>query len=128
MFGASTRAFSIRGSSECRTEAYTRPQAKNPQGEVHEDFGIISFDKARRRAVLRQFHSEGFVNQYTADLSSDGVKLVFTSESIENIPSGWRARETYAVFSAEECDEIFELAEPGKEFELYSRVRLKRVP
>jgi hypothetical protein len=40
----------------------------------------------------------------------------------------WRARETYAVFSADEFEEIFELAEPGKDFELYSRMRLKRVP
>jgi len=77
---------------------------------------------------MRQFHGEGFVNQYTADLSSDTAKLVFTSESIENIPSGWRARETYAVFSADEFEELFKLAQPGKDFELYSRVRLKRVP
>jgi hypothetical protein len=40
------------------------PQDKNPKGEVHEDFGVFSFDTSRRRAVLRQFHVEGFVNQY----------------------------------------------------------------
>lgn len=32
------------------------PQERNPKGEVHEDEGIISFDRARMRLVLRQFH------------------------------------------------------------------------
>jgi hypothetical protein len=77
--------------------------------------------------VLRQFHVEGFVNQYTADLDPKLATLEFTSEAIENIPPGWRARETYVVLGPDEFEEIFELAGPGKPFELYSRVRLKRV-
>ena len=44
------------------------PQEKNPKGETHEDFGVFSFDKSRKVAVLRQFHVEGFVNQYVFDL------------------------------------------------------------
>jgi len=103
-------------------------QDKNPKGEIHEDEGFFSFDRARKRLVLRQFHVEGFVNQYVHDLeSSSPQKIVFTSESIENIPSGFRARETYVGHGPDEFEEIFELAEPGKPFELYSRARLKRV-
>src|SRR5690242_18267955 len=41
------------------------PQEKNPKGEVHEDLGFISFDRSRKQFVFRQFHVEGFVNQYT---------------------------------------------------------------
>jgi hypothetical protein len=52
--------------------------------------------------------------------------VVFTSEGIENIPSGWRARETYRLVSDDEFVEVFELAEPGKEFAVYSETRLKR--
>jgi len=104
------------------------PQEKNPKGETHEDLGIFSFDTSRRRAILRQFHVEGFVNQYVADLDPQLGKLVFTSEAIENIPPGWRARETYVVLGPEEFEQVFELAGPGKPFELYSRARLKRVP
>jgi len=104
------------------------PQEKNPKGETHEDLGIFSFDTSRRRAILRQFHVEGFVNQYVADLGSQLGKLVFTSEAIENIPAGWRARETYVVLGPDEFEEVFELAGPGKPFEMYSRARLKRVP
>jgi hypothetical protein len=103
------------------------PQERNPKGEVHEDEGFISFDRARKKLVLRQFHVEGFVNQYVEDGNSSPAKLVFTSESIENIPVGWRARETYVVHGPDEFDEIFELAENGKPFGLYSRARMKRV-
>lgn len=103
------------------------PQPKNPKGEVHEDWGMISFDKRRKQFVLRQFHVEGFVNQYVMTSSTPGGKvIVFNSESIENIPSGYRARETYKILSADEFVEIFELAEPGKDFALYSETHFKR--
>ena len=70
-------------------------QEKNPKGEVHEDVGYISFDRTRQRLALRQFHVEGFVNQYVEDVPPASGDLSFTSESIENIRPGWRARETY---------------------------------
>ena len=95
------------------------PQPKNPKGEVHQDWGMMSFDKGRKTFVFRQFHGEGFVNQYVmTSLSADGKTIVFTSESIENIPAGYRARETYKVLGPDEFVEVFEIAEPGKEFEL----------
>jgi hypothetical protein len=103
------------------------PQEKNPKGEVHEDWGMLSYDKARRRFVLRQFHVEGFVNQYVAESTDDPKVLRFVSESIENIPAGFRARETYRIVGPEEFVETFELAEPGKDFEIYSEARLTRV-
>ena len=103
------------------------PQAKNPKGETHEDIGYFSYDRARKAFVLRQFHIEGYVNQFTADPTpADGKVFVFTSEAIENIPAGWRARETYRILSANEFTETFELAEPGKDFQIYSTNRFKR--
>ena len=101
------------------------PQPANAKGEVHEDAGFFSFDRTRRRFVLRQFHVEGFVNQYAAEPAT-GSKWIFESESIENIPAGWRARETYVVHGPDEIEEVFELAEPGKEYAVYSRARLTR--
>jgi len=102
------------------------PQPKNPKGEQHEDVGFVSFDGTRKQFVLRQFHIEGFVNQYVADAPAKPGLIVFTTEAIENIPAGWRARETYTLRGSAELEEVFELAEPSKEFELYSRTRLKR--
>jgi len=103
------------------------PQPKNPKGEIHEDWGMISFDKSRKQFVFRQFHVEGSVNHYVMSSSSvDGKTIVLTSESIENIPSGFRARETYKILGPDEFTEVFEIAEPGKEFELYSEGHFRR--
>lgn len=111
---------------QARNRTVYPPQEKNPKGETHQDLGIYSFDTARKRIVLRQFHTEGFVNQYVHEPGGT-APLVFTSEAIENIPAGWRARETLTL-SGDSLEEVFELAAPGKEFELYSRSRMKRVP
>lgn len=103
------------------------PQEKNPKGEVHQDVGFFSFDTARKRVVLRQFHIEGFVNQYAAVSEAlNGPELVFETEAIENIPAGFKARETYRFTGSEAFDEVFEIAEPGKAFELYTHNRFKR--
>lgn len=112
---------------EVKNKSTYPPSANNPKGEVHEDHGFISYDKSRKTFVLRQFHIEGFVNQYKIEsVSPDGKTIVFISESIENIPYGYRAKETYRIISSDEFTETFELAEPGKEFEFYSRATLKR--
>jgi hypothetical protein len=74
------------------------PQEKNPKGETHEDVGFFSYDRAAKKLMLRQFHIEGFVNQFALDsVSDDGRTIVFISIAIENIAPGWRARETYRI-------------------------------
>lgn len=103
-------------------------QEKNPKGEVHEDMEFFSFDRQRKKLVLRQFHVEGFVNEYAQqDTPKDGKTLVFETEQIENISAGWKARETYKIVSQDEFTEVFELAEPQKQFAVYSESRWKRV-
>ena len=102
------------------------PQAANAKGETHEDFGIFSFDRAAKLIRFRQFHVEGFVVAY-ASAEANEKTLAFVSESIENIPSGFRSKETYTILGSDEFEELFELAEPGKDFQVYSRTKLKRV-
>jgi hypothetical protein len=103
-------------------------QDKNPRGEVHEHRGFFSYDRKNKRLMVRQFHEESFVNTYAfvADESSP-QKLVFQSEGFENFDNTWKARETYEIVSADEFVEVFELAPPGKPFELYSRTHLRRI-
>ena len=108
------------------TSAYP-PQEKNKNGEIHHDMGMIGYDRARKKFMFRQFHQEGFVNTYVQGDNSDAKKLVFTSEQVENIAAGWRARETYLILNDNEFVERFELAEPGKDFALYSEAHLKRI-
>ncbi len=113
---------------EVTNKSIYAPSEKKPNGEVHEDVGYFSYDKSRRAFVLRQFHIEGFVNQYAMEsISGEGKRLVFVSEAIENIPAGWRARETYDVVDENQIEETFELARPNKAFEVYSKVKLKRI-
>jgi hypothetical protein len=67
------------------------------------------------------------VNQFVAATPSlDNGSLVFDSEALENIPAGWRARETYKFSGADAFEEIFELAEPAKDFTVYSHNRFAR--
>ena len=93
------------------------PQEKNPEGEVHEDWGFFSYDQGRQVLVLRQFHGEGYVNQYTLDsVSADGKIISFTTEAIENVPEGFRARYIFTIEGEDVFSEKFQLASPGKDF------------
>ena len=100
------------------------PQPKNEKGEVHEHWSLFSHDRGRHTLVLRQFHQEGFVNQYVMLAGSSPGTVVFESEALENVPAGWKARETYEVVSPDGFVETFELAVVGKP---YSKARFKRV-
>lgn len=112
---------------EIKNKSTYTPTDKNPAGEVHEDIGYFSYDKTLKKFKLRQFHIEGFINEFVLDsISADKKTMVFISVAIENIPKGFRARETYFLKSENEIEEIFELAGPGKDFEVYSKVKLVR--
>lgn len=103
------------------------PQDKNPKGETHEDRGFFSYDHYRNKLVFRQFHAEGFVNQYVlVSVSDDRKRWVFETESIENIAPGWRARETYEITGADSFTETFELAGPNGDFAVYSKTTFRR--
>jgi hypothetical protein len=111
---------------ENNTSTYP-PQKQNKAGEVHHHLGLISYDRKRKTLMLRQFHEEGFVNLYALNQTiSNSVLLVFESENFENFDNSWKAKETYEIISNNEFVETFELAPPGKPFEVYSRNHFKR--
>lgn len=110
---------------EHNTSSYEARDGKLP--EIHHHRSFFSFDKARKTLMLRQFHEEGFVLLYALAASSTPAHLVFESVTFENFSNEWKSRETYDVISDDEFTETFELAAPGKEFELYSRSHLRRV-
>lgn len=110
-----------------RTKAIFDPQEKNPRGEIHEDQGYFSYDKARQKIVFRQFHVEGFVIQYVLEsISDEGKSLTFVSEKIENGPAGLQAKIVYKIMDANTVEERFELAFPGREFDCYMTNIIKR--
>jgi len=109
------------------TKAVFEPQEKNPKGEIHEDIGFFSYDRIREKYVFRQFHVEGFINQYTLDsISEDGKSFTFVSEQIENGPPGLRARLMFDILDDDDLRVSFHLAFPGREFDCYSINTLKR--
>ena len=127
--GVSTREyrFDLNGRFlSARNKSIWEPKIAGAKPEIHEDFGMYSYDKLQRKIVLRQFHAEGFVNEYTLD-SADAKSLQLTTIRIENFRDGWRARESYRVLSPDEFIESFSLAAPGKDFETYSETHLKRI-
>jgi hypothetical protein len=105
-------------------------EAKSPEGKqrTRKDFGFFSYDMNLKKIVWRQFHSEGFVNEYTLDsVSADGKSFEFVTTKIENLPPGFRAKKSYRVISPDEIEETFSLAPPGKDFEVFTQAHLKRV-
>jgi len=77
-----------------RNKSVYEPKTSTAKLEVHEDFAMVSHDRALQKIILRQFHAEGFVNEYALEFASeDGELLEFMTVRIENIPLGWRAME-----------------------------------
>jgi len=114
---------------EVVNESEFEPTEKNPTGEKRKDQGFISFDKARKTFVFRQFHGEGFVNQYILNpsLSNDSL-LVFDSEIIENFVPGGKARWTLKKISETELETAFYLSLPGEELVCYGTNRVSKNP
>jgi hypothetical protein len=112
---------------QMQTRAVFEPQEKNPEGEVHEDFGIFSHDQIRDKIILRAFYVEGFVNTFVLDrISEDGDTLTFVAESSENAPTGTKARLVLAHAEEGAIEESFFVAFPGKDFSCFSTNRLTR--
>lgn len=114
----------------CRAALVRPPAEGNPRGDLHEELAVFSFDRERRALVYREFVVEGFVNTYLCDGGQPGKepgKLVCTSESVENGP-GVRARLTFEIADRFRFVEVFEVAWPGKELEIYATNRWSRVP
>lgn len=109
------------------TKANFEPQEKNATGEVHEDVGYISYDRSRKKFVFRQFHIEGFINQYVLDsFLDDGKTICWVSEKMENAPPSWKVELVYTIKDESTIEESFNLGMPDRDFECYNLNRLKR--
>ncbi len=110
-----------------KTRSVFEPTEKNPKGEVHEDFGIFSYDRARETFVMRGFYVEGFVNTYVMDdISGDGKNFTFLTEHVENAPEGTKAKLVFKVLGADEIEQSFHVAFPGREFSCFFTHNLKK--
>jgi hypothetical protein len=101
-------------------EAYFPSDDPDKAGDLHKDWGIISYSGGIH---IREFNSEGFIIHYVQDsVASSADSLVFYSSEIENGPPGLQARLTIARPRNQEgktFTEHFEMAFSGKEFKTY---------
>ncbi|HJN16630.1 MAG TPA: hypothetical protein QGH10_14090 [Armatimonadota bacterium] len=106
---------------QARTRAAFPKQERNPDGELHEDMGVFSYDRARKKHVLRAFYVEGFVNQFVLEeITEDGRGLTFVAEAIENAPEGTSAKLVYKLSADGVLTEQFFVAFPGQELSCFS--------
>lgn len=90
---------------------------KKPRGEVHRDFGVISYNSNDSAIVFRQFFVEGFTHIYVLNkTASTPEKFVFVTREIENNPGDWKVRSTLYKISDTEFKETFEVAMDGENF------------
>ncbi len=109
----------------CRHVSVRLPQEKSPEGDQHEELALFSFDTERGQVVYREFMIEGVVVRSACEV--DGMRVVCTSEAVESGP-GIRARLTLEIADRYRFTEIYELAFPGRELELYFTNRWTRAP
>ena len=103
------------------------PDDKNPEGSKHEDWGMISYDTDRGLYVFRQFHGEGFVNQYVLNGSlSNDTTFIFETEAIENFMKGGSARFTIHKLGADHIETVFDVSMPGHTYTCFGRNHLFR--
>lgn len=112
---------------EVKNHSKLEPTPQNSNGEGHVDYGIISFDKARKSFVFRQYHNEGFFNRYILnDSLSNQKSLIFESELIENFVPGGTARFTINIKSETEIETLFDVGFPGREMACFGKNQLTK--
>ena len=96
-----------------RNHSVFPPQDGLPEGDVHDDWTMFSYDADRGTYIVRQFNSEGFVNTFALqDPSTLPQRAVFVLEASENA-SGARGSLTYERRGEDAFDEGFEVTLPG---------------
>jgi len=112
---------------EVNHDSRFQPTSQNPNGEHHTDQGMISFDKARKVIVFRQFNNEGYINQYVlVDSLSTTDFLVFQTENIENFVPGGSARWTIEKKSDSEIETNFYVTFPGRDAACFGTNKLSK--
>lgn len=101
---------------EVKNDSKFEPTDKNPKGEHHIDWGMISYDKSRDKIVFRQFNIESFVNQYVLnEEKSTSTSFVFETENIENLSTG-KARWIINIKNDKTIETIFDVSFSGDNF------------
>jgi len=89
---------------------------KKFKNEVHDDWGMISYDKQRGVYIYRQFNIEGYYNQFILiDSLSNENTIVFESEQTENFLAEGKFRLIVKKINNFEIETFLDLVSSGKE-------------
>ena len=97
-----------------RNRSLFDPQQGLPEGDDHEDWTWFSYDSERGTYIVRQFNSEGFVNQFTLEQDSDPARMTFNLEAAENA-RGATGHLTFRIIDDDTFEETFEFAWPDSD-------------
>lgn len=128
--GFRTYAYDLGGNYIFSENISTFPKSeKLPEGEIHRDRGVMSFNSNLSKVIYREFHVEGFTNvfEYQEEESTD-KKMVFITREIENNPGNWVAKLIWKKVSDNAFSEEFYIAMDGTQFVLFIKNEWKRLP
>ena len=110
-----------------RNRSLFEPQEGLPEGDDHEDWSWFSYDAERGTYIVRQFNSEGFVNQFALEQGSDiPGRMTFVLEATENARGG-TGRLSYRIVDDDTFEETFEFAWPNSDRRFTVSNRWRRV-
>ena len=101
------------------------PQEASRKGDDHRELSIYSYDAERGAIMPRQFIIEGHMLEFACETESR--RFVCLTERIEN-GSGMSSRMTIEFEDPYRFTEIFELAGPGEELEVFVTSAWTRAP
>ena len=103
------------------------PPEPSTEFEVHQDFVVYYRDTTTGGLKAKAFFVEAFVTSETVSGGEGGKPIIAESTEIENGPPGLRTRFTLTRETNDRFKETFEIARPGKEFELAEESFYKRI-
>ncbi len=110
-----------------RTVDVFPPPEPSTDFEVHQDFVVYYRDTTTGALKAKAFFVEAFVTSETVSGGENNKPLVMESTQIENAPPGLRTRFTLTRETDARFKETFEIAKPGKEYELVEELVMERL-
>jgi len=101
------------------------PDTPSTEFEIHQDQVFYFLNADKLEAV--GFYGEGFVNCFNLTVEQSAPKLIAQTYDVKNAPSGIRARITYEQEGDDHLQGIFELAMPGKQFDIVEKLTMERI-
>ncbi len=103
------------------------PAEPSTDFEVHQDFVVYYRDTTAGDLRAKAFFVEAFVTSETVRIGEGGQRIITESTQIENGPPGLRTRFILTRETDDRFKETFEIAKPGKEYELVEESVFKRL-